>query len=150
MADDYSGQFGNIRKVFEERREELGIPRDKTYAKIEAENEEKLLNGLRSELAGYQATALETAKTRELGNLRTLYASGSLDEEQKAKVQEKILNPSLITVTATEADYGTNLPRVKELLDFIANPEKAKQQQNQADFIARMQGFSERNGNGNN
>lgn len=71
--------------------------------------------------------------------------SGSLDEEQKAEVQEKILNPSLITVTATEADYGTNYPRVKELLDMIANPEKAKQQQEQADFIAMMQGFSERN-----
>lgn len=150
MANDYSGQFGNIRKVFEERRKELGIPRDKTYAEIEAENEEKLLNGLRSELEGYQTKALETAKTRELGKLRTLYASGSLDEEQKAAVQEKILNPSLITVTATETDYGTDLPRVKELLDMIANPEKAKQQQEQADFIAKMQGFSERNGNGNN
>lgn len=110
----------------------------------------ELLNGFRSELDGYQQKALETAKTRELGNLRAQYNSGSLDEEQKAEIQKKILNPSLITVTATEADYGTNLPRVKELLDFIANPEKAKQQQEQADFIAKMQGFSERNGNGNN
>lgn len=110
----------------------------------------ELLNGFRSELDGYQQKALETAKTRELGNLRAQYNSGSLDEEQKAEIQKKILNPSLITVTATEADYGTNLPRVKELLDMIANPEKAKQQQEQADFIAKMQGFSERNGNGNN
>ena len=107
----------------------------------------ELLNGFRSELDGYQQKALETAKTRELGNLRAQYNSGSLDEEQKAEIQKKILNPSLITVTATEADYGTNLPRVKELLDMIANPEKAKQQQEQADFIAKMQGFSERNGN---
>lgn len=105
----------------------------------------EFLDGFRSELKGYQQKALETAKTRELGNLRAQYNSGSLDEEQKAEIQEKILNPSLITVTATEADYGTNLPRVKELLDMIANPEKAKQQQNQADFIARMKGFSERN-----
>ncbi len=110
----------------------------------------ELLNGFRSELEGYQTKALETAKTRELGNLRNQLNSGSLNEEQKAEIQEKILNPSLITVKATEADYGTNLPRVKELLDFIANPEKAKQQQEQADFIAKMQGFSERNGNGNN
>lgn len=105
----------------------------------------EFLNGFRSELEGYQQKALETAKTRELGNLRTLYASGSLDEEQKAEIQEKILNPSLITATATEADYGTNLPRVKELLDFIANPEKAQQKIDQESFIARMQGFSERN-----
>lgn len=110
----------------------------------------ELLNGFRSELEGYQTKALENAKTRELGNLRNQLNSGSLDEEQKAEVQKKILNPSLITATATEADYGTNLPRVKELLDMIANPEKAKQQQEQADFIAKMQGFSERNGNGNN
>ena len=53
-------------------------------------------------------------------------------------------------MTATEADYGTNYPRVKELLDMIANPEKAKQQQEQADFIAKMKGYSERHGNGNN
>lgn len=122
-------------------------------AKRAQEREQKrneFLNGLRSELEGYQKTALETAKTRELGNLRTLYTSGSLDEEQKAEIQEKILNPSLITVTATEADYGTNYPRVKELLDMIANPEKAKQQQEQADFIAMMKDYSERHGNGNN
>lgn len=145
MADNYGGQFGNLHKFFEERRKELGIPKDKTYAEIEAENREKLLNGLRNELVGYHTNAQETAKTRELGNLRTLYASGSLDEEQKAEVREKILNPSLITATATDADYGTNLPRVKELLDMIANPEKAQQKIDQESFIARMKGFSERN-----
>lgn len=110
----------------------------------------EFLNGFRSELEGYQQKALETAKTRELGNLRTLYFSGSLDEAKKAEVQEKILNPSLIMATATDADYGTNLPRVKELLDFIANPEKAQKKIDQESFIARMKGFSERNGNGNN
>lgn len=117
-------------------------------AKIAQEREQQrneFLNGLRSELEGYQKTALETAKTRELGNLRNQLNSGSLDEAKKAEIQEKILNPSLITVTATEADYGTNYPRVKELLVMIANPEKAKKQQEQADFISMMQGFSERN-----
>ena len=132
-------------KTFSEMmHEKLAVEREKRAQEREQQRNE-FLNGLRSELEGYQQKALETAKTRELGNLRTLYASGSLDEEQKAEVQEKILNPSLITVTATEADYGTNYPRVKELLDMIANPEKAKQQQEQADFIAKMQGFSERN-----
>lgn len=103
----------------------------------------EFLNGFRSELEGYQQKALETAKTRELGNLRTLFTSGLLDEEQKEKIQEKILNSSLIAVT--DADYGTNLPRVKELLDFIANPEKAQKKIDQESFIAMMKGFSERN-----
>lgn len=103
----------------------------------------EFLNGFRSELEGYQQKALETAKTRELGNLRTLFASGLLDEEQKEKIQEKIINSSLITVT--DADYGTNLPRVKELLDMIANPEKAQKKIDQESFIAMMKGFSERN-----
>lgn len=103
----------------------------------------EFLNGFRSELEGYQQKALETAKTRELGNLRTLFASGLLDEEQKEKIQEKIINSSLITVT--DADYGTNLPRVKELLDFIENPEKAQKKIDQESFIAMMKGFSERN-----
>lgn len=137
-------------KTFSELiQEQMAAERAKRALEREQQRNE-LLNGFRSELEGYQTKALETAKTRELGNLRNQLNSGSLNEEQKAEIQEKILNPSLITVKATEADYGTNLPRVKELLDFIANPEKAKQQQEQADFIAKMQGFSERNGNGNN
>lgn len=103
----------------------------------------EFLNGFRSELEGYQQKTLETAKTRELGNLRTLFTSGLLDEEQKEKIQEKILNSSSIAVT--DADYGTNLPRVKELLDFIANPEKAQKKIDQESFIAMMKGFSERN-----
>lgn len=103
----------------------------------------EFLNGFRSELEGYQQKALETAKTRELGNLRTLFTSGLLDEEQKEKIQEKILNSSSIAVT--DADYGTNLPRVKELLDFIANPEKAQKKIDQESFIAMMKGFFERN-----
>lgn len=132
-------------KTFSEMmHEKLAVEREKRAQEREQQRNE-FLNGFRTELEGYQQKALETAKTRELGNLRTLYASGSLDEEQKAEIQEKILNPSLITATATEADYGTNLPRVKELLDFIANPEKAQQKIDQESFIARMQGFSERN-----
>ena len=137
-------------KTFSEMMQEQMTAEQAKRAQEREQERNELLNGFRSELDGYQQKALETAKTRELGNLRAQYNSGSLDEEQKAEIQKKILNPSLITVTATEADYGTNLPRVKELLDMIANPEKAKQQQEQADFIAKMQGFSERNGNGNN
>lgn len=132
-------------KTFSEMmHEKLAAEREKRAQEREQQRNE-FLNGFRSELEGYQHKALETAKTRELGNLRTLYASGSLDEEQKAEIQEKILNPSLITATATDADYGTNLPRVKELLDFIANPEKAQKKIDQESFIARMKGFSERN-----
>lgn len=132
-------------KTFSEMMHEQMAAEQAKRAQEREQQRNEFLNGLRSELEGYQTKALETAKTRELGNLRNQLNSGSLDEEQKAEVQEKILNPSLITVTATEADYGTNYPRVKELLDMIENPEKAKQQQEQADFIEKMQGFSERN-----
>lgn len=137
-------------KTFSEMMHEQMAAEQAKRAQKREQQRNEFLNGLRSELEGYQTKALETAKTRELGNLRNQLNSGSLDEEQKAEVQEKILNPSLITVTATEADYGTNYPRVKELLDMIANPEKTKQQQEQADFIAKMKGYSERHGNGNN
>lgn len=137
-------------KTFSEMMHEQMAAEQAKRAQEREQQRNEFLNGLRSELEVYQTKALETAKTRELGNLRNQLNSGSLDEEQKAEVQEKILNPSLITVTATEADYGTNYPRVKELLDMIANPEKAKHQQEQADFIAKMKGYSERHGNGNN
>ena len=132
-------------KTFSEMMHEQMAAEQAKRAQEREQQRNEFLNGLRSELEGYQTKALETAKTRELGNLRNQLNSGSLDEEQKAEVQEKILNPSLITVTATETDYGTDYPRVKELLDMIANPEKAKKQQEQADFISMMQGFSERN-----
>lgn len=137
-------------KTFSEMMHEQMAAEQAKRAQEREQQRNEFLNGLRSELEGYQTKALETAKTRELGNLRNQLNSGSLDEEKKAEVQEKILNPSLITVTATEADYGTNYPRVEELLDMIANPEKAKHQQEQADFIAKMKGYSERHGNGNN
>ena len=132
-------------KTFSEMMHEQMAAEQAKRAQEREQQRNEFLNGLRSELEGYQTKALETAKTRELGNLRNQLNSGSLDEEQKAEVQEKILNPSLITATATEADYGTNLPRVKELLDFIANPEKAQKKIDQESFIAMMKGFSERN-----
>lgn len=132
-------------KTFSEMMHEQMAAEQAKRAQEREQQRNEFLNGLRSELEGYQTKALETAKTRELGNLRNQLNSGSLDEEQKAEVREKILNPSLITATATDADYGTNLPRVKELLDMIANPEKAQQKIDQESFIARMKGFAERN-----
>lgn len=130
-------------KTFSEMMHEKIAEDMKMRAQEREQQRNEFLNGFRSELEGYQQKALETAKTRELGNLRTLFTSGLLDEEQKEKIQEKILNSSSIAVT--DADYGTNLPRVKELLDFIANPEKAQKKIDQESFIAMMKGFSERN-----
>lgn len=132
-------------KTFSEMmHEQIAIDMEKIAQEREQKRNE-FLNGFRSELADYQQKAMETAKARELEKLRILYFSGSLNEEQKAEVTNKILNPSLITATLTDADYGTNLPRVKELLDFIANPDKAQKKIDQESFIAMMKGFSERN-----
>lgn len=132
-------------KTFSEMmHEQIAIDMEKRAQEREQKRNE-FLNGFRSELVDYQQKAMETAKARELEKLRILYFSGSLNEEQKAEVTNKILNPSLITATLTDADYGTNLPRVKELLDFIANPDKAQKKIDQESFIAMMKGFSERN-----
>lgn len=132
-------------KTFSEMmHEQIAIDMEKRAQEREQKRNE-FLNGFRSELADYQQKAMETAKAREFEKLRILYFSGSLNEEQKAEVTNKILNPSLITATLTDADYGTNLPRVKELLDFIANPDKAQKKIDQESFIAMMKGFSERN-----
>lgn len=132
-------------KTFSEMmHEQIAINMEKRAQEREQKRNE-FLNGFRSELADYQQKTMETAKARELEKLRILYFSGSLNEEQKAEVTNKILNPSLITATLTDADYGTNLPRVKELLDFIANPDKAQKKIDQESFIAMMKGFSERN-----
>lgn len=132
-------------KTFSEMMHEQWAAEQAKRAQEREQKRNEFLNGFRSELADYQQKAMETAKARELEKLRILYFSGSLNEEQKAEVTNKILNPSLITATLTDADYGTNLPRVKELLDFIANPDKAQKKIDQESFIAMMKGFSERN-----
>ena len=88
-------------KTFSEMMHEQWAAEQAKRAQEREQQRNEFLNGLRSELEGYQKTALETAKTRELGNLRAQFNSGLLNEEQKAEVQEKILNPSLITTTAT-------------------------------------------------
>lgn len=144
MTDDYGGQFGKIRKVFDERAKELGLPQEKTYAEIEAEEKENLLNGLRGELAGYQQSAQQKAIERAIQSYRSKLAEGGLSDEEREDLQAKIIDPSKITEQPTEADYGDKMPRVNELLSLIANPDKAQEKAEQESFISRMKGYSER------
>lgn len=144
MTDDYGGKFGNIRKVCDEIDRANGIQPDKTFAEIEAEKKEQLLNGLRAELLGYQQTAQQAAVNRTLEELKQKVSKNELEGENLAEAERMINNPSLITATAIDADFGDKMPRVKELLSLIANPEKAQEQADREDFISKMKGFSER------
>lgn len=145
MANDYGGRFGSLRAFFEEQNEKNGIPQEKTYAEKEAEKKEKLLDGLRDELATYQQAALQKAQERTLASLKDKVSRGELEGESLTEAYRMISNPSLITATATDEDYGDKLTRVRVLLSLIANPEKAEKKVNQEEFIKRMEGYAKRN-----
>lgn len=145
MSEDYGGRFGSLRAVFEEQNEKNGIPQEKTYAEKEAEKKEKLLDGLRDELATYQQAALQKAQERTLASLKDKVSRGELEGESLTEAYRMISNPSLITATATDEDYGDKLTRVRVLLSLIANPEKAEEKVNQDEFIKRMEGYAKRN-----
>ena len=81
-------------KTFSEMMHEQMAAEQAKRAQEREQQRNEFLNGLRSELEGYQTKALETAKTRELGNLRNQLNSGSLDEEKKADRKSTRLNSS--------------------------------------------------------
>lgn len=145
MANDYGGRFGSLRQTFEEQAKKLGWEQEKTPAERQAEQREKLLDGLRGELATYQKEALQKAQERTLASLKDKVSKGELDGESLTEAKRMITNPSLITATATDEDYGDKLPRVRALLSLIANPEKAEEEVDQEEFIKRMEGYAERN-----
>lgn len=145
MANDYGGQFGSLRQTFEEQAKKLGWEQEKTPAERQAEQREKLLDGLRGELATYQKEALQKAQERTLASLKDKVSRGELEGESLTEAYRMISNPSLITATATDEDYGDKLTRVRALLSLIANPEKAEEEVEQEEFIKRMEGYAKRN-----
>lgn len=144
MAEDYGGQFGNIRKVFDEQNKKNGIEPDKTPEEIQAAKRDKILDGLRNELAGYQQTAQQKALGRTVATLKDKVSNGELTGENLAEAERMINDNSLITVTALDEDFGDKLPRVKELLSLIANPDRATEKADKEDFLAAMRDFGER------
>lgn len=144
MAEEYGGQFGNVRKVFDEQNKKNGIEPDKTFEEIQATKRDKMLDGFRSELADYQQTAQQKAQERTIASLKDRVANGELEGDELAAAERMINDPSLITATAVDEDFGDKLPRVKELLSLIANPDRATEQADKEDFLEALKGFAER------
>lgn len=144
MAEEYGGQFGNVRKVFDEQNKKNGIEPDKTFEEQQTEKRDKILDGFRSELADYQEKAQQKALERTIASLKDKVSNGELEGEELEETERMINDPSLITATAVDEDFGDKLPRVKELLSLIANPDRATEQADKEDFLAAMKGFGER------
>lgn len=144
MAEEYGGQFGNVRKVFDEQNKKNGIEPDKTFEEQQTEKRDKILDGFRSELADYQEKAQQKALERTIASLKDKVSNGELEGEELEEAERMINDPSLITATAVDEDFGDKLPRVKELLSLIANPDRATEQADKEDFLAAMKGFGER------
>lgn len=144
MTEEYGGQFGNVRKVFDEQNKKNGIEPNKTFEEIQATKRDKILDGFRSELADYQQKAQQKALERTIASLKDRVANGEIEGDELAAAERMINDPSSITATAVDEDFGDKLPRVKELLSLIANPDRATEQADKEDFLEALKGFGER------
>lgn len=144
MIDEYGGQYGAMRKFFDERNKELGIPKDKTYAEIESDKKEAILDSLKKELSVYQETAKVNAQARTIAALKQKLDAGELEGDSKEAAEKMVNSPSLFTFSITDEDFGDKHARVKELLKLIENPDEAQKQAEQTEFCAKMKNFSER------
>lgn len=145
MEQNYGGRFGSLLKFLEEQDKKNGIAPDKTFQELVAEKQEKILNNLRNKLAGYQTTAQQKAVERTLASLKDQVSKGEITVNELTEAERMINDPTLIKVSPLDEDFGDNLSLVKHLLSLIANPDRAIEEADQAEFLAAMKGFGERN-----
>lgn len=145
MEQNYGGRFGRLLKVFEEQDKKNGIAPDKTFQELVTEKRDKILNNLRKKLAGYQTTAQQKAVERTLASLKDQVSKGEITGNELTEAERMINDPTLIKVSPLDEDFGDNLSLVKHLISLIANPDRAIEEADQADFLAAMKGFGERN-----
>lgn len=145
MEQNYGGRFGSLHKFFDEQDKKNGIAPDKTFQELVTEKRDKILNNLRNKLAGYQTTAQQKAVERTLASLKDQVSNGEITGNELTEAERMINDPTLIKVSPLDEDFGDNLSLVKHLLSLIANPDRATEEADQADFLAAMKGFGERN-----
>lgn len=145
MEQNYGGRFGSLHKFLDEQNKKNGIAPDKTFQELVTEKRDKILNNLRNKLAGYQTTAQQKAVERTLASLKDQVSKGELTGNELTEAERMINDPTLIKVSPIDEDYGDNLSLVKHLLSLIANPDRATEEADKADFLAAMKGYGERN-----
>lgn len=138
MKDDFSGRFGELRRIFAER--------DTTIQqKPENKARTEKLAAYKTELAELYTKAVAAARAKKVDEYRQLLKMGGLTEAERQHYTDLIVSPDAIATELLDVDYGENLDRAAELATFIQHPETIEEQTEQQDFIKRMEGFAERN-----
>lgn len=138
MKDDFSGRFGELRRIFAERD-------TTTQQKPENKARTEKLAAYKTELAELYTKAVAAARAKKVDEYRQLLKMGGLTEAERQHYTDLIVSPDAIATELLDVDYGENLDRAAELSTFIQHPETIEEQTERDDFIKRLKGFSERN-----
>ena len=138
MKDDFSGRFGELRRIFAER--DTTTPQKQENKKLTEK-----LTAYKTELNELYTKAVSAARAKKVDEYRQLLKVGGLTEAERQHYTDLIVSPDAIATELLDVDYGENADRAAELATFIQHPEMVEQQTEQADFIKRMEGFVERN-----
>lgn len=138
MSDDFGGRFGEIRRMC--------VEGDKTppQSKENKAVTDKLA-AYKKELSELYTKAVAEARAKKVDEYRQILKGGELTEAERQHYTDLIVSPDAIATEMLDIDYGENADRAAELATLIQHPETIAEQTEQADFIARMADYAERN-----
>lgn len=137
MEDDFSGRFGEFRRMCVESDTTPKNEGKKPFA--------EKLEAYKKELAELYTKAVAAARAKKVDEYRQLLKVGGLTEAERQHYTDLIVSPDAIATELLDVDYGENADRAAELSTFIQHPEMVEEQTEQDDFIKRMNDFAERN-----
>lgn len=116
-----------------------------TQQKPENKALKEKLAAYKTELAELYTKAVAAARAKKVDEYRQLLKVGGLTEAERQHYTDLIVSPDAIATELLDVDYGENIDRAAELATFIQHPEMVEEQTEQAEFIAELKGFAERN-----
>lgn len=131
--------------MYEEFKEIIGFGKQTEPQKKENKAVTEKLTAYKKELAELYTKAVNAARTKKVDEYRALLKGDTLTEAERERYMGFVLSPETIDAASLKVDYGDDLDRAAELSMYIQNPDKVEEQTSQAEFIARMEGYAERN-----
>lgn len=116
-----------------------------TQQKPENKKLAEKLAAYKTELIELYTKAVAAARAKKVDEYRQLLKVGGLTEAERQHYTDLIVSPDAIATELLDVDYGENIDRAAELAMFIKHPEMVEEQTEQAEFIANLKGYVERN-----
>lgn len=131
--------------MYEDFKKLIGFGKQTEPQQTENKTVTEKLTAYKKELSELYSKAVADAKAKKVDEYRQLLKEGELTEAERQHYTDLIISPDAIPTEELDIDYGENADRAAEIATFIQHPEMIEEQSNRENFIARMQGFSERN-----